>query len=298
MAVAYESVATTSWQTVTNGNNLTITKPTGLAVGDYMVAHLTNVVGGSNNADGWDTPSGWTIINNDSESGNSNSSCSLVVFYKVADSGDAAASNFSFTKNGSQGTTVHGALYRISGASAIAKASDSQTSDLTPTYTNTITPSFADSLLLFLASYADAGAASGSASGYAITTSNPTWTEVYDSYGQIFPHRGLAAGAYASRPEATATGDSSLTFVATGGNAQNSIGVIVVLSPIVNVTASPAVIDVTASVIAPSVSGGASVSPSVIDITTSVVAPTVSFPTDDWTNQSKNSSSWTNQNKS
>lgn len=299
MAVAFESVATTSWQTVTNGNNLTITKPTGLNAGDLMVAHLSNVVGGSNNADGWNTPSGWTILVDDSESGNLNSSAGLVVFYKIADSGDAAASNFSFTKNGSQGTTVHGALYRISGASAVAKASDSEISTLTPTYTNTITPSFANSLLLFLTTYADAGATAGSASSYAITTDNPTWTETYDTYGEIFPHRGLTAGAYASRSAVTATGNSTITFTATGGNAQNSIGVIVVISPVVDVTNSPAVIEMTANLIEPSVSGGATVTvSSALSATTSVIAPTVSFPADDWTNQTKNSSTWTNQSKS
>lgn len=65
-----------------------------------------------------------------------------------------------------------------------------------------------------------------------------------------------------------------------------------------NATVTPAVLSAVASVQEPTVSGGANVSTSVIDITGSVVAPTVSFPQDDWTNQTKNSSSWTNQNKS
>jgi hypothetical protein len=225
------SVASTSsstWQTVTSGNSLTITKPTGLTSGDVMVAHLSNVVGGSNNADGWDTPSGWTALTSTNQNANSNSSARLDTFYKVADSSDVAASDFSFVKNGSQGTTVQGNLYRITGVNAvgtfIAASAAVATDDTTPTFANTITPPFANSVLLFLTTVADAAQTTGSVASYAVTTSSPSWTEAYDSVGDIAGHRGLASGAYATRPELTATGDSSCTYT---NFQQNSIGVIV-----------------------------------------------------------------------
>lgn len=233
MAVAYESVSTTSWGTVTDGNSLTITKPTGLAVGDTLVAHLSAVRTGAPNADGWATPSGWTLLLNTDSSGNLNSSAGMYVFYKVADSADVAASNFSFVKSGNNSTRVIGSLYRISGASAVTGTIATTDSDSTPTFTNTITPS-ANSLLLFLTTVSEPSPVSGSVSGYAITTDNPSWTEVYDSTSLV-TDGGLHGGAYASRSQATATGDSSCTYVTIF---QNSIGAIVALAPIVSVTFS------------------------------------------------------------
>jgi hypothetical protein len=239
MAATYQSVSITTWQDVSSGSNLTITKPTGLAVGDYLLAHLTGIVGGSDNADSWDTPSGWTLLHNDSNSTNLNSSVSCVVFYKIADSGDAAASNFLFTKNGNNSHYECGALYRISGANGITSSTNTQTNDATPAFNNTITPVFASSLLLFLVSSSSAGTGAQNVSSYAITNDNPTWAEVYD-IGRTEADgtdRGVMAGAWASRTQTTATGNSSCTLSQT----QNTIGIIISFSPIV---AASAVADV------------------------------------------------------
>lgn len=294
MAVAYESVSTASWQTVTNGNSLTITKPTGLAVGDVMVSHLSAVITGSANADGWNTPSGWTLLLNTDSSGNANSSAGMYVFYKVADSGDVAASNFSFVKNGNNSTRVVGSLYRVSGVAVVTGTIATTNTDSTPTFTNTITPN-ANSLLLFLTTVSEPSPVSGSVSGFAITTDNPSWTEVYDSTSLV-TDGGLHGGAYASRSQATATGDSTCTYVTVQ---QNSIGAIVALAPVVNATASVAVAEATFS--APTISGtGTAVSsPAVATLTFTAPTITAVAPTPDWTNQSKSSSdTWTNTSKS
>lgn len=294
MAATYQSVSTTSWDDVTSGNSLTITKPTGLAAGNLLIAHLSAVRTGTPNADGWDTPSGWTSLISTSSSVNSNSSSGMTVFYKIADSSDAAASNFSFVKNGNNSTRVIGSLYRISGGSTVTGNSAIANANATPTFTNTVTPS-ADSLLLFLTTVSEPSPVSGSVSGYAITTSNPSWTEVYDSVS-VVTNGGLHAGAYASRPEATATGDSTCTYVTTY---QNSIGAIVAIAPQIDVTVTGSTGNLTLTGNAGSVTGSATITGATGVLTLTGNAGTHSSPTPAWDTQDKSSvGTWTNQSKS
>lgn len=303
MAVAVASVQTVAWTGCDNGQTIVITKPVSLAVGDLMVAHIS----GADEASGSNTitaPNGWTTLGNLGVG--SSGSADLYVFYKVADAGDTAATNFTFTNSSGAGLMMAGAIYRITGQGGtpslqIAIDGDT-TNDLTPTFTNTVTPVFADSLLLFLVTAQD-NQISGSVSGYAITTSNPTWTEQYDIYGTGDTYfgagdgDGLMAGASATRPEVTATGDSTCTFVNFAGNC---VGAIVVIPPLTSVTVSPSVLNATFSVQAPSVTAGATVTVSAaLSATFSVQAPTVSFPTPDFTNLDKSATStFTNPDKS
>ena len=295
MAVAYESSSTTVWTDLQSGGNLVIPKPTGLTVGDYMVAHLSGVVGGSPNAAGWDTLAGWTSLVDRGNSSNLNSSESMVVFYKIADSGDVAATDFTFTKPSSDNAYNIGTIWRVSGATSIAATSADTTDDTTPNFTNTITPSFENSLILFLVTSADADTGVNSVSGYAITNNNPSWTELYDvnideSTGA---DRGVHAGAYASRTQNTATGDSTCVLSKT----QNNSGAMIVLSPVVSPTITPTVLTVTASIQTPTVTGNATISPTVLTITATIQAPTINTPLPTWSNQTKNNSTWNNQDK-
>ena len=102
MAVVIESVASTA-PTTAAGGTITITKPTGLADGDLMIAVIQSENGTIT------TPAGWTHYTAASpRTGLTN------MYGKVADGTDAAASNFSWTESGS--TYGGGTLYRISGA--------------------------------------------------------------------------------------------------------------------------------------------------------------------------------------
>lgn len=293
MAVAYESVATVDWNNIASTANMTIDKPTGLAVGDIMVAHIssldtTNVAVGFNST--------WTSIAGLASGVNVNSDAYVNVFWKIADSGDVAAGSFSFAHGISDSTNVcAGAIYRISGAYSAAAASAFTTDDGTPTFTNTITPTLANSVLLFLTTVADASQTAGTTSAYAITTSNPSWTEAYDFHTSSGTVRGLMAGAYASRPQVTATGDSTCTYSA---DTQNSIGVMVVMSPVTNgsVTAEPLIGAVTIPAPAFSASGGTTAVQ--LNATLSIPAPAITVDTPDWSNANKSSApTWTNPNK-
>lgn len=294
MAVAFQTIQTGSFQGRSSGENTTVTHPSGLTAGDLMIVHLTQCSNITGATMGFNTPTDWTSLGSDTaDSGGS--TVKMSVFRKVATAGDVSAGSTVFARSGSNDAWTNYSAYRIDGqgdASGIQIAFDDVVGDSTPVYTNTVTPSFADSLVLFLVS-AEEGAASGSITdaSYAITNNNPTWTERADSYASSDAFfgagdgDGLHGGATASRPETSATGDSSCTLI----NFTNSVGAIVVIPPATSVNVSPAVITMTASVQAPTVTGGAVVSPAVITMTASVQAPTVTLSASDWVNTDKSS---------
>ena len=280
MAVVYESVQTANSGTT----SVTITKPVSLAVGDLMVAHIA-----ASNQDGdvLDdfTLSGWTSIATafvaDAFKSHRGSA-----FYKIAVQADVDATDFTFTGD-ADCESMTGAIYRFSGAAAVSGAADSDDAGGT-TFTNTLTPTFPDSMMLFLIS----GASNGGINfdSYAITNNNPTWTERYDIDNTAAAGDGdtSMAGATASRPETSATGDSTCS-----GNQTVASAIIVAIYPIVSVTVSPAVITALFAVQDPTVSGGAVVTPSVISMAASVQDPIVTVEAALWEKGTKNSTAWT-----
>lgn len=281
MAITYQSSQTTSYA---SGTTVVITKPTGLAVGDLMVACI-QALGITAHTD--ITCSGWTT-----ETGSTNTD--VAVLKKTADSSDVAASNFTFDLGGTY--ISGGAITRITNGSSTWTTGTIFNAGTTssPVFTTGITPSTTDSLMLMFVIGVGSGGFETS-SAYAITTNNPSWTEAYD-IGVDSTSDGSIALAYANRPESSATGNFSATC---SGSSNAKFGLLISVPELVSVTVSPVVIDITASIQTPSIAAGATVTvSSALSATTSVVAPTVSFPQDDWTNQSKNSSTWTNQDKS
>lgn len=281
MAVSYQSVATTAFAT---SNNITIAKPSGLAVGDLMIA-IVEVLGIGDNLS--ITGTGWT-------QSTGSTSYDFEILYKTATSGDVAASDFTFATDGSK--FCAGAIVRIengAGTDMTVGTLFNAGSSSTPTYTTGITPTEANALLLFF-TFANGTFGTATVSDYAITTSNPSWTESYDLAGDDTVD-GVMAMAYATRPETTGTGNFSCIY----STSVSSGGLLISVPEKIDVTVSPAVISVVASVQAPSVSADANVTvASTLSVTASVQAPTVSMPVDTWTNQDKNSSTWTNQSKS
>lgn len=281
MAVTYQSSQTTSYA---SGTTVVVTKPTGLAVGDLMVACI-QALGITAHTD--ITCSGWTT-----ETGNT--SLDAAILKKVADSSDVAASNFTFDLAGTY--ISGGAITRITTASSTWTTGTifNAGATSTPTFTTGITPATTDSLMLmFVVGVGNGGVETSSA--YAITTNNPSWTEAYD-IGINSTSDGTIALAYANRPENSATGNFSATC---SGSTNTKFGLLISIPELLNVTVSPSVIDLTLSVQAPAVTGGATVSPSVIDLTASVQAPTVTTPSSVWNNEDKSSNStFTNTPKS
>lgn len=126
----------------------------------------------------------------------------------------------------------------------------------------------------------------GAAAGYAIVTSNPSWTEV----ANLHPGSQSLAVAYAVRPEATATGNSSVTGLdATADSNCHLISITRQSAVSVSIQDSVAVSDRVS--VATDYHVG-------LQDTVNVSDEVNADDSRQWTNQSKNNDSWTNQPKS
>lgn len=215
----FESISSVS---VTGGHPLNIPKPSGLQVGDLMVA----IIGAPNDfttssADGFTELYDFYV--------NEGNMCHMGVYWKIATAADVSATDFTF--NTSTGQYINGCIMRISGAnqSTPINASNSNantTNTSNPTF-NGITPSVGNCLMIVAVNHADQ---QRSVSGYTIPTNNPSWTERYDAQGLTGDtNRGFGmAVATAPRPQTTATGNWSCTY--SGGELRQA-GVIIAIAP-------------------------------------------------------------------
>lgn len=263
----------------------TITKPTGLAVGDLMLAQVMTVEN-----DTFSTPSGWTSLHSVLVSGGTTPTRHQV-FYKVADSSDTAASNFSFTAAGTN--KKGGGIIRVSDISsliAVAQTNTTASGSASGTLTmSTQTPSRPNSVFVLLA----AGGQSGTVSDYtvstpAIATDNPSWTTQWN-----LTDAGTSAGnlycATATRSQTTASGSATLAY--SGGSATNNIsGIFVLVNSSLASSLAPDVQVISSSI--PQIGKGTSITASV----GTPVIDLIEMPAQ-WDNQTKSTTTWTNPNK-
>lgn len=253
----------------------TISKPTGTASGDLLVALLSGT-------DAVVTPaSGWTLIRNSAGGpGELNS------YYKIA--GGSETANYTWTTDGSGSGNVGGVILRISGFSANepinSSASGAQSNTATPSIAGAaVTPSYAESLFIMWWGQTNDETNDPKYSDEAIATSNPSWTEQQESSSATT--LGFVC-ATATRPEITATGAVSATSTG-GADADHSVQMIVI-NPIQNATATPSSIAVTATVQTPTISVGVSITVSAITVTATVNTPSTSTYLT-WTPETKSS---------
>lgn len=203
MAVAFRALNSTAFA---NGTTSVVTKPSGLTLGDLMIAQFS----ADNNSYTFTPPSGFTLI--DTITGGPTPRVSKA-YYKFADASDVAATNFTFTLSGS--TDCAAAIMAFSGASVPQPIfSNSKVVDSSSVLSIPSINVLANSILVQCMITATGGASSSS--GYAIATSNPAWTEAWDAgVGGTLSH----ASAYSAvRSQSTATGAGSITI--TGGTAK------------------------------------------------------------------------------
>lgn len=277
MAVEYKSYS--NYQG--NSTSLTLPKPTGLTAGELMIAHLT-----FNYSSGFTItpPTGFTLLNIDNGGG----TIGMVVYYKIASSADASASNFVFTLS----TTVlnNSNMIRISGTSTTtpvyAYSSQTIVNDDKTNAIPTITPSRANSLLLWLQS--NVYPPPRTASGYAIATSNPaTITEVYDLQ---YANEIGCSFAYATRAETTATGNGNITLNSVANRMTSSM---LFITPVLAETTT-ILETITTTDILKEISSAFSLQ--VLD--TLSTSDIISTSKNIWTNIVKNITTWINQDKS
>jgi hypothetical protein len=286
MAVAIASQAASNWALINDGStdhlDITLTKPTGVAVGDLLVAVISRDIGDF----GTDTPpSGWTILRTDQNSG----AHYVSIYYKIATSTEVAASDFTFVNavTLSPNMAAAGIIFRITGHSPgtpiWASAADvSIDNTAAPSFSNSITPAIANSMLFIVASGYDNNNAIG---GYAIATSNPSWTEVLDQTANPGTNMSLSI-ATATRPEVTATGNSSVT----GGDVTTDwVGILFAIPPENSVTVSEtATLTETITTVR---------SRNVTVTETVTLTETVTTQVDKWKFRNKNDTDWTYRNK-
>ena len=276
MAAVWESHNTSAWAST---STVTITKPTGLAVGNLLLAIITCRNPGGQTVS---LPTNWTSIYNVTPA---NGNTVQRAMYKVADSGDVALSNFSFTiASGPSDAT--GGLARISGygninASSTATALNTTTSPLT---TGTVTPDRTNCLFILTAGGGQSGGASTPAlSGYVLTTDDPTWTEQFEiTQANAYTF----AVATATRTAETATGTASITLSTAPASGDYVIGMIAI-APSLSVTSTPAAISnffETFNPLSPAMNKFVVNTPTTTETTKTL-----------WTAESKPSTSWTNE---
>lgn len=272
MAAVFEGV-----QSASGIGTLTITKPTGLAVGDILVASVFGGGGGDVS-----TPSGWTsLITVDTDYDVYRARC----FTKTADASDVAAANFAFSN--SYGGFCYGFLSRLSGAAydKITTYNRSNSATSSVSYTG-VTPAYADSLFIIVSAFGNGGGSSPYFSSYAMATSNPTWTEQveYDNGG------GFASSiASSTRSASTATGNISLSISGLGANS-DVYSYLLVFLPTANVATTPTTVDLV-STIPPTLFP--------ISITSAVPAVTVVQENGIWTNDTQTATpTWVNDTQS
>ena len=192
--------AATSWATLKQ--TITIPKPTGLAYADLMVAHLTMA---TSLGDNFVTPSGWSGLSQYAVA-----NYRQVVFWKIADANDVAASNFDFTISGPESVPSHGFIWVIAQGQfdvddPIDNWDDSSTTDDdTPAFSQDVSQSKLNELFLFLTTHDSAEAIISRS----LQQSNPYWNQVYGPTLGASP----MGGASGIRPENTNTGEASMVL--------------------------------------------------------------------------------------
>ena len=286
MAIVVESTASNS---TSSSSNLTITKPAGLQVGDLIVASLTGFSGSGT----FTTLSGWTLINS--------VRCSegeVNVQYKVADSGDVAASNFTFAAP--VPTFNAGSLLRISGYNSIApiEFSDENADNSAPNplaFTTSDTPS--DGSLMILAFLGTNGTISGAhtASNFLTTGLAATWTESHDVGIDLGINSTVGAAAYANVTTGAAVSAYGVQFSA---KRTLAAGQFIVLAARTDASGTNTLVTTTSEVFAQAGTADCNTSNSLVETDTvgftqggKATAPT------QWTNEAKPSTTWVNETK-
>jgi len=302
MALVVESTSTVS---ASNADNVTITKPTGVAVGDllFIVASgwQTNLptCSGFTNAATYSVSVGGTIV-------------AVGMLYRIADASDVSASNYTVAIAGSATSSGIASMFRISGWTSgnpvlVSATGNGSADGITSSGATGLTLVRPQPQLLVLANVfqSTSGALSSATfSGYSITSanSNPTWTELQDT--QIAVLAGAAnvamSVAYASSSDTSTITDYTTTVSSdTNGDADAVISLLAVICEPSNETADVSHLDSAPTIFGPTVSqvnvsldmSHNAVTPTVSGIDAYANAPTV------WENETKPSTTWVNEDK-
>lgn len=265
-----------------NGAAGVFTKPSGLAVGDLMIVAIH-----SNYTGTFSDPGGsWSEVGPITMSGGNDATISI--FYKVADSGDVAASTFTF--NHSNGAaSENGVIMRVTNARTTSVLADSFASSsaslaTSHSYSVGIDPATTDCLLVSLVAAADNDAFVLSDVAYTPTTS--------------LTNARIESGAF-SIDYAIQTDEVDITTVTFSTDVTADGGIVMAaFRPNHPESGTADLFQTGASFFAPATSGGVSVTSALHEVSPTFPAPTsyANSPSN-WTNPDKPSTNWTNPDK-
>lgn len=261
--------------------SITITKPSGLAENEILVAVL-----GCNRNDSIATPSGWTSEATHIGGGDINLEYSILT--KVADSSDVAASDFTFDVSDGIGE-LGGVLMRVTSGDIYDRVGNTDTDDTysssgtgtNPQFTVDVTPTYDNALLIgVIISEGDF-----TFSGYSINGTNPTWTNRFN---------GNLVSDTLDVFTATQTTAAQITTVDVTETPDHGAGIemyfgLYEIRAQVDGSSSPAIITANSQVLQPSLSTDTSVTQDtqIVDTSHSVLQPTTTVYNKTWTNVDK-----------
>lgn len=219
-APTFQTTSNSGWSTSTSS---VVTKPTGVAVGDLLIACWAYATDASPNA-----PGGWTAIRT------TTGALEMAVYRKTADASDVSATDYTFSTVNSRIQIA--SVTRISGQGAGNFFTDNGTAvnnTATPTATGLTPVNRADSNLLL--QFWVSSTATTAIGTYAIATDNPSWTEAYDVANGTDDDFSMA---YATRSQQTATGNITC---AGGGGTTDWVNITLAIAPNWSTTISESV---------------------------------------------------------
>ncbi|MCF8408397.1 MAG: T9SS type A sorting domain-containing protein [Crocinitomicaceae bacterium] len=205
--IAQRGTATTATSTTTS---VTVTKPTGLAVGDVLIATI-NQADNDDNSLSNATLTGWQLIGGAKFYTSGNNEWWGTVLYKVATASDVSASTFTFVGDG-DANDMQASIIAFSGVDQtnpidIAGTYTSSSTNNTSLTASTISTTINNAAVIMLAMISDNQTFN---SGW-VATSPTSLTELFDLPFDADLDMGIA-GAWAIKPSAGATGDGSVTL--------------------------------------------------------------------------------------
>ncbi len=269
MAVTFGASTNNLTVTATSGSG---TLPASTVAGDLLIGTVFMSTGTSNNS--VTPPTGWTLIRRGTQSSGWTTNYTVLTYYKVSDGADSLTWTFGNSASFYIGIT------RVLGQNLTTPigADSILTNDVASTTASgtAITPTAGSGLIMVVATENS----TQTVSGYAIATSNPTWTEQFDTNTTNISF----ALATAVRPEATATGAVTSTLA---NSSKNIVALISIQAASdVNVSVS-AILPYTAFLFQ-------------FPVLISIISYTASLFTavkSSWTPKSKNTSTWTDTTK-
>ena len=279
MSLVVESTATGT-ATVTSGSPGTITKPTGVEVGDVLVLAYSNR---SSTTDlDLVKPAGFTSVEFNTSAGND---ANARIMYRVADASDVSATNYTF----STATGIHAIdafLLRVTGIDPVNPAEDSgggTAGNVTnPSVTVSITHLVPRLLQVYMVSTVDSG-------GDTITAISTTPTR---SLSLLINSSNVKGGYIVVDDSATIT---NLAAASTGAILHNAFS-FASFRDTYPTTGTAGLLSADPAFFSPNGSSGANGTIGLLEVnpTINTVSGTAGQPTQ-WTNEAKPSTTWTNE---